>query len=244
MSQIIKFTEKQLYEYIRCPAYYDLVNGKKIAPEQRPSITSLLEKIGNAFMLNLMNGTVLTQDQIKKRWDTVCEDNSDRINPNKCMEGISLLMKMYLWAESEEIRIADIQTPYTITFKNMTNLNELIDISGEMSAIAFNKKEQCEFLILDFSNRFPDQNLLDMKLKYTLDCYGFLKLYQKSIGVHIHHVKSGKDLFTYRIKDDFLRLNAAVTNIATSIKERLFYPRESVLCTNCELKNFCKGWKG
>ena len=241
---MFEISEKHIFEYMRCPLYYDLVNNKHIEVEKRFSVATHLGRVGNSFLINLMNGKVLTQTELKKKWDAICEKEKDHITPSRCMEGVSQLMKLYLWAENQELRIADVKTPYAVSIKSIFMPNTAIKVHGEMEAISIGKNGSVELLVLDFNNRSLDQSVLDMKIKYTLDSIAFKKLYGKDVGIHVHHVKDNKDYFAYRIKDDEERLIATINSIAYSISKKLYYPRENILCSSCELKNFCKGWRG
>ena len=75
-------------------------------------MNSLLNLVNNSFMINLMNGKVLTISQLKNKWDRVCEQNAEYITGKKNLEGMGLLNKMYLWASDHQIRVADIKTPF------------------------------------------------------------------------------------------------------------------------------------
>ena len=116
-------------------------------------------------------------------------------------------------------------TLFTLKYEDDVN----ISFKGEISNIALGKDKKPYLLITDFSNKYPTQPLLDMKLKYTLDSYAFKKLYNKDIGVKFHHVKSDRDYFTFRIEDDFNRLVRVIRNVALSIDNRLSI-LEKVLC--------------
>lgn len=46
-----------------------------------------------------MNGDVVLPSKLKSMWDQVCKKYSDYISPQKCLDGITALMKMYNWAK-------------------------------------------------------------------------------------------------------------------------------------------------
>lgn len=237
---MIKLTEKQLFDFIKCPVLYDSIHNKQLFIQDTISLTKLIEKVSSFFYMNLLNSKVVSIDTLKRKWDRVCESNN--IHSQKCLEGLDLINRLYKWAKYEELIILDLNVPYTFTLKYEDDVN--ISFKGEISNIALGKDKKPYLLITDFSNKYPTQPLLDMKLKYTLDSYAFKKLYNKDIGVKFHHVKSDRDYFTFRIEDDFNRLVRVIRNVALSIDNRLFYPRESVMCSSCEFLNFCKVWNG
>ena len=236
-----ELTETQLFDYIKCPLRYDSQYNLKIVPENHPSFAQLLNVATSAFFFGLMNGKVMSTGLLKRKWDAVCEANQDIISPQKCLEGLSALLNMYRWAENEQLMISDLKIPFTYT--GVPN----VLISGEIEgAIVPVKRKKFEILYMDYGYRYPDQALIDTKLKYTLDWVAFHDLFpkQKLAGIRIHHVKTSKDWYTVRAKEDILRLREAVRNIAVSIKNRLFYPRENVMCSSCDMKLYCRAWRG
>lgn len=234
-------TEKQLFDYIKCPILYDSIHNKQIFYCDKSSFNELLNKVSSFFYLNLLNSNVVSFDVLKNKWDSICLANN--LTPQKTLEGIDLINKMYRWAKNEELRILDLNSPYKFTLK--FDDAGIITFKGEMSAIAIGKKNKLPYmLITDFANRYPNQVLLDMKLKYTLDSYAFKQIYNKDIGIKLHYVKDNKDFFTLRIDDDFNRLINTIKNVTISINNKLFYPRESIFCRTCGFLNFCKVWHG
>lgn len=240
---MLELTEEQIFDYIKCPLRYDARYNLGIAVKNHPSLNELLNRVANAFLLNLMNGKILSTGSLKKKWDRLCEEHRDIMTPQACLNGISLLTKMFLWAQDKQLLISDIKTPFRYS---ILNNDPQIMIRGELNEALVPKKDGTfELLELDFSNRYPDQAILDMKLKYTLDWKICQKqLHDKLTGIHIHHVKSGKDWFTFRSIEEFQRMDAAFKNIAACIDKKLFYPRENVLCSSCDMKLYCHAWRG
>ena len=242
---MIELTEEQIYDYIQCPLRYDARYNLRIADKNHPSLSSLLTRVANSFLLALMNGKVLTTSQIKKKWDVICENHQDMMTPQKCLDGMGLLTKMYLWAENERLRVGGMNIPFTYS---LLNHDPQIMVRGEITeAVIPQTKSSVELLKLDFSNKYPDQASLDMKLKFTLDWKVLTRQLPKDIelaGIRVHHVKTDKDWFTFRHPDDYARMNAALTNVSDCINKKLFYPRETVMCASCDMKMYCSAWRG
>ena len=241
MIPLVKIDEGQLFDYMKCPIYYDGVYEKKVVPQEEPSMQKMLMSVARYFYLNLMNGIVSPTSKLKKRWDALCQENSEYVDTKKCIDGLALIMKLYNWAKKEQLIIAETNATYNFFVKG-----ELIhiDYRGEIDAIAMRRDKTFEILITDFSKKMPDPFQVSMKLKYSLDTYGYLKTYGgKPIGVHIHHVQTDKDFFTYRTDKDFGRINRTIEHVGYCINEKLFYPHENVFCTSCSMKFFCKAWK-
>ena len=225
---------------MRYNARYDL----KIAQKNHPTFAQLLSRVSNSFLINLMDGRVLSTNMLKTKWDDVCEKHKDVIDMKKCHEGLSLLMKMYLWAESEQLCVSDIHTPFR--YRIMSGSPQ-ISVQGQISEALIPRKDKtCELLVIDFSRTFPDQAALDMKLKYTLDwrvCQTLLSGIKIS-GIRIHHVKSGNNFYTFRGEEEILRMDSSLRNVANCIQQKMYYPRETAFCTSCDMKLYCRAWRG
>lgn len=236
----IEITEDQLLDFIRCPVRYDSIYNAKFIPQGQPSLSFYLKKIENAFFAMLMDGQAPSMDFLKRRWDQICEENPDYLTPQKCIEGIGQIAKLYRWAERQELMIADMNSMYRLEFRSGSLL---VILSGRMGTVAFSKKREPYLLEIDFSNRMPIQPMMDMKLIYTIHCKAAFEMYGKKFGIKMHYVKLNKDLYTMRNESDFGRLAATVINVAKSRELGLYYPRESVFCTTCDMLNFCKVWR-
>ena len=242
--KVIELSEEQIYDYAICPLRYDSRYNLKIATQNHPSFKSLLDRVANSFLLNLMNNKVLSTSELKKKWDVTCEGYKDIIDQNGCISGMGLLMQMYLWAEEQELCVSDLKSPF---LHRIAGSNPPVNIRGETAeALIVKDRKSYELLVIDFSPRYPDQALIDMKTKYTLDWAVYKNFLpdMKNLGIRIHHVKKNKDWYTFRTEESMQRMNASFRNIATCINEKLFYPRENIMCAACDMKLYCKAWRG
>lgn len=236
----MELTEEQLLKYMKCSIIYDSIYNKNMfVYKEKNVLIKLIDRIAKSFYLNLMNGKILSTDILKRKWDVICKDNN--LNEHECLEGLSLIIKLFRWANSEQLLIQDIDIPYNFLIKSN---KDKISFKGEISTIALDNNGNPYLLVTDFSNKLPNQSLLDIKTKYTLDCYAYNKIYDKNLNVKIHHVKTNKDFFTFRGYDDFERLENTIKNVVISIKNNLYFPRESIFCANCGFSNLCKVWHG
>lgn len=236
----MKITELQLLNYLRCPIEYDYRYNKNIYLEEKVSMVKALNLISTYFYMNLINGKVLSTSALKRKWDSICSKH--RLSPQQCVEGLGQIMKMYMWANNEELLVqsTDIAYSFVVNIKP----KKYIDFNGEITTtVAIDKTGEPYLLITDFSNKNPNQSVLDIKLKYTLDCYAYYKIYNKKLNIKLHHVKTNKDYFTTRGNEDFNKLEITIRNVANSILDNIYYPRESVLCGSCNYINFCKAWR-
>lgn len=235
----MELNEEQLFKYMKCPIIYDAFFNKNIFINKDNTLTNLIDRISKSFYLNLMNGKILSADILKRKWDVVCKDNN--LNEHNCLEGLGLIVKLFRWASCEQLLIQDIDIPYNFFVKCN---KKIISFKGEISTIALDSNNNPYLLITDFSSKLPNQSVLDIKTKYTLDCYAYHKMYNKTLNIKVHHVKTDKDYYTTRGIDDFLRLENTIKNVAISINNNLYFPRESVFCSNCNFSNLCKVWHG
>jgi hypothetical protein len=235
----MNLTESTLFDYMKCPVLYDGIYNKDLTPAEQPSMTVLLNKLCRHFYANLMNGRILATSSLKKKWDSICESNQDYVTTQKCLDGISKSIALFQWAKDQQIVIADMDVPYKLL---ISGPHGATNFTGEIGTIAALPDGRFELLVTDMGRTLPDRFLIDMKLKYTLDVYAFKKVYDKDIAVHIHHVASNKDFYTYRTRDDLARLESTIDNVAFSIKNNLYYPHENTFCTSCGMKTFCRAW--
>lgn len=240
-------TDKELQDYMFCPAYYDFkYNNKKLAGlERKKTQNEMLNKIVLSFCAALMDGELLSTQAIKRKWNLVCKSNPDMTN-DKIAEGFSKLMKFYNWAADQEINVVDALSRYRVKF--FVNKNS-IDLSGNIGIIAMTKDKHFEELVVDFSARRPDQVILDRSLSFSMSHVGFYYSLPEGdrtelIGTRIFHVKSGEEFYTVRDpKVEAKKLARISYNVARAIKEEIFYPAESPMCsTYCPANTFCAAW--
>lgn len=231
---IIKLTETQLLDYINCPAFFDMKYVKKLPiSHEKESLSSLLTKVSNFFYLHLLNGKVCRLDELKKKWDSIC--NSHNLTQKEAIEGMQMIAKFANWMGHEQPVVLDINTPYTVKIGN-------VELSGNMSPI-FKRGEGVEFVVTDFSRRTPDQLLIDMKMKYTLDAYTYRILYgEEAYGTRVHNVKNDREFKTLRSNTQFDRLESTIIGVGKALEGKSFYTRESFMCANCPAINYCNSW--
>ena len=232
-------TEEQLWSFANCPVQYDLAYNKKTIPKKPPMFGEYVQIVANAFFSNLMNGKILSRDEVKRKWDSVCNKNPT-IDARKCVEGIGKLISMYSWAERIQLRILDIAVPYVLLFQGKDN--SLYEVAGQIPTLALTKENVPELLVIDWSDKHTNQVRTDMNLHYTLQCYAYHNKTKKNLGIHVHNVKHNVEIYSYRGKFDYERLRTTVSNIGFSIKNGLYYPRENPMCVSCHAAGACKSW--
>lgn len=234
----MKLTEQQLFDYSYCPVkYYLKYKTKLIAPEE-VTVNKLLTQVAKFFYNNVMNGKIPTLRQMQTKLDSLCEANKDIISSKKAVEMWGQVYNFYNWACDKKVAVIDTDIKYAL------NIGEHI-IEGTMNPVALTPNKQLEVLIANFSSKIPDQLEVDSKLKYTLDTMAFNNANKdmKINATRIHLVRHNKDIVTTRNANDYERLKSTVNNIAKSIQNELYYPRETYMCNTCNYRNYCRAWK-
>ena len=236
---ITKITEQQFFDYIVCPCKYDLKHNRKLIINDKISIPKILNQVSKFFYTYVLNNLKTpTMNQLTKKYESIFKEYGETLSSQQYNDGLFLLRNFYNWACSNQIAVIDSDSKYTISHNGVI-------LEGIMNPIAINKDKQLEFLIMNFSKKTYDQLDIDTKLKYSIDMMAFNDANKdhKIVATKIHNVKSGKDLITSRNMNDYDRLLSTIENVAKGINNKIFYPRESALCSSCSYKNLCRGWK-
>lgn len=229
-------TEDQFFDYIQCPAKYDLKYNKRIPSSESVTMQKLLDKVVKYFYSNLLDGKVCTMEQLKQKWDSICEKNIYFIDTKKNLEGMNYIINFARWASNEQPNIIDFDSSYDIITENTI-------FSGNMGAIRMIPNRKFELIINRFNNRTISQNDLDKMLKYTIDCYAFKEQCAVEISaIRLINHKNNEEFISSRSNNDYDRLTSSIKGVASGIENKAFYPRESIYCTSCNYIDFCKYW--
>lgn len=230
-----ELTENKIYDYIYCPARYSMKYESNMPIIDTMTVPNLIQPVIRSFCLNLMNGKVKSTDWLKQKWDAVCRKYPGYLQGQRVIRGVALLVNLFQYCRRNEIQVLDIDEPFEL-------YTDQTAVKGKMGTISVRNKKP-ELLVFDCSQKIPNQVDLDMNLKYTMDCLAFRNIYFKELaGIRVVHVRTGKEYTTYRLKDDFLRLQTIIDNIAKAVALKIFYPRHNVLCAQCPEYNLCKAW--
>lgn len=234
----MRLTEQQLFDYMYCPAKYDMKYNKKILIADDVNINQILGQVTKFFYMYVLNNKKTpTFNQLTNKFESLYKPYASVISEKKYTEALFQLRNFYNWACSNMIAVIDSDVKYVITHKDIV-------LEGVMNPIAINKNKKLEFLIMNFSNKSLDQLEIDTKMKYTIDMLSFNDSNKdmKIIGTKIHHVKTGKDFITSRTEMDNDRFLSTLENVAKGIENNIYYPRETPLCSSCSYKHYCRGW--
>ena len=241
MSSVCQFTETQLRDYMRCPIYFYLRHKMRNGLPAPVTMTSLLMRVVHAFCMKLADGKVMSTYDLKRKWDMLIKENRRVINSQHSLQGISLLVKFWRWAANEEILIADVGSPYSL---KLSHGDMTVILRGTLGILAVTKDKQIEELCVDFSQKQPDPWMLDSRLSTSIMHVAFHEAYGKNLlGTKTIHVRTGREFRSVRdALSEKRRLAKIVCNVAQSIKDGLWYPHESPMCTTCIARDLCRMW--
>jgi hypothetical protein len=237
MSKTIELTTEQLENYIACPNKFYIQNVSGIPPSPKHLVRKIAEKYKDQMFYALMDGKIPDANTILTNFAEECAKNKFAPLHKEVVRGSNQLLVLHNWLVSHRVLVADIGTPFEVTFPKSN-----VILKGKFEPIRmFNNK--LEMLSVSFSSANPDQTLADMSLKYTIQAYAVHKLVKKYdlscirvLGIKSTHLT---ELLSYRTKDDFIRLENTVNNVACAIQNNIFYPRESFECSYCSVKAYC-----
>ena len=234
VDPVLTLTEDNFLDYIKCPNYFYFKYMSKIPNSNTETYHSLLNKVIKAYCLRLFDGKVMTEKTMKKQWDKLIEEHPGLVHPKRILDGWGILNLFNRYCQNNRVLIADMDTPYQINIKNN------IILKGQTGIIRLENR-QFELFVVDTSQKIPDQALLNMSLKFTLQAYALKELSPNHPinCIKIYHVKSGQEFTTYRTQKDFERLENSFRQVGKAIREKIFYAREDFMCGQCSYKNYC-----
>ena len=239
MSKIVTLSEDQIWSYANCPVQFEMAQ-RNIIPTVPRTLKGYINQVAKMFFSYLMEGTVLSMQDLKKEWDKVWQQNSDFIDSKKGIQGYAALNSLYKWGEAVQLRVLDVMVPFALLFHGKDDIT--FDIRGNIPCISVNRANQPAVLIMDYNDKHTDQVRVDMNLKYSLNCLALKKQLGRNVGIHVRNTKYGTDTFSYRSETDYERLKTTVINVGFCIVNKIYYPREGPSCTSCSVMGACRSW--
>lgn len=229
--------EKEFFEYIKCPLRYSFIkNGLDIGEDK--TFKRLTYSAINHYYAARTNGMKSDVNSLKRKWDNICQQNQDVINPKKVLEGWGMLYRTYEYIEMNNIKFMDVNTAYSIEVPGTK-----LCITGQLDPI-IDRGNHIEIFVTCFDKVVPDRLTIDSMLKHTIHAYAIKKMFNKDVVVNYYVPAQGKCVQTLRASKDFTRLESIVKNIGKAIDSNIIYPRETFLCTSCLARDLCKAWDG
>jgi hypothetical protein len=234
-------SEKDFLNYIKCPLYYKLEsNGHDLRRETyktflHDTADKYIKRVGSTKLL----GNFDHEHFIKKHWDKVCMENQNIITPKQCIQGWGYLYRILEFINVTGVEVLDPEITYVIEPEGTKHA-----LTGTLDPII----KQGDFyttLVISFSDALPENYVMDMNLKHTIDAYAlnqFIPNIQHCITYH--SFKSGAEKDTLRFSQHFKRLEYILEVVGNCIEQDLIYPRNSFSCSTCSLRGVCDQWIG
>lgn len=234
-------SEKDFLNYIKCPLYYKLEsNGHDLRRETyktflHDTADKYIKRVGSTKLL----GNFDHEHFIKKHWDKVCMENQNIITPKQCIQGWGYLYRILEFINVTGVEVLDPEITYVIEPEGTKHA-----LTGTLDPII----KQGDFyttLVISFSDSLPENYVMDMNLKHTIDAYAlnqFIPNIQHCITYH--SFKSGAEKDTLRFSQHFKRLEYILEVVGNCIEQDLIYPRNSFSCSTCSLRGVCDQWIG
>lgn len=231
---MVTISEKQIFQYIKCPILYDIQYNKSLDVSASLTIKNQLKSLIDYFLFQLYDGKIPSMNDLKKKWDILMKEIGSA-DPKKAIEGLGTLINIYNWAHKNKLTVVDINSKYTKRFGEY-------EVEGAIGPIiSINNK--LHYLVMDTTRKITNETLVDLNLKYTLDIYAFEHLYNKKIeSIIVYNSKHNKEFVFFKNEEDFKRLETSITNVCKAIDTNIYYPNSTVLCESCIGNSLCRFW--
>lgn len=240
-TPILEITTEQLVDYITCPNLFFLQYVNGIRAKTHVSVKSILLKARDKLLYQILDGKYPDGNKYINGFVKECQDNHFLSTNRAVLQGMRKLNIFHSWCVKNELLLADLGTEFELPFPKDSAI-----LKGTFGIIRYYNKH-LELLVVDFTDRDPDQALLDISLRYTLQSYAIQRLVPKYdlSGVRVLVVRQDriKEFQTFRTQLDYERLEDTVSMVIKAIRNEVYYPRETFECARCPVKLYCGGLK-
>ena len=238
-NKVIELTDQQFLDYVFCPNKFYLQYINSIRPKTHISVKQILLSYRDKLLYQILDGKYPNVNKIIDGFVQECQENKFPMTNRGVIHGMRKLTVFHEWCVRNKLLLADMGTEYELSFPKDNAI-----LKGTFGIIRYTDK-RLEMLGVDFSNQDPDQNLLDISLKYTLQSYAVKRLVPKYelSGVRVLSVRQDRtrEFETFRTPLDYERLEDAISMVIKAVRNRIYYPRETYECTHCPVKIYCGG---
>lgn len=260
----MELTIEELYAYLKCPLQYRLTYKENI-PDKSDYKNAVLYSKGihqviSFFYYEVMQGRMPTLRQMRDKWAhyyyEIFEDDArtkeNFLTPRTKIDNQriqQLLARGYetvyaFYAEKKDnpgIPIA-VNYPYRIVF------DDNLIIKGEFELIreTIDKAAQTRFIeIVDFktngyTNDSTDGFFLRHDIRATIMYHAFHEVFQQTPDRFVFdYVGTPHTIALPRNDNEVNRLKSILKGVSNGIKNEDFYPRQSFVCKNCPMREYC-----
>ena len=238
-NKIIELTIEQVVDYITCPNIFYLKYVNNIVPKTHVSVKRLMLAAKDKLLYQILNGKYIDGTKFVNDFIKDCTKNKFLSTNREVIKSMRKLTTFHSWCVQNQLLLADIGTEFELPFKDYNAI-----LKGNFGVIRF-RNNKLELLGIDFSDKDPDQNLLDISIKYTLQSYAIKRLVPKYelSGIRVLSVRQNRvaEFETFRSPLDYERLEDTFSMVIKAIRNGIYYPRETFECSYCPNKIYCGG---
>lgn len=238
---ILEITEEQFVDYVNCPNLFYLKYVSSIRPKTHVSVKSILLSARDKLLYQILDGKYPDANKYINEFVKECQDNNFLSTNRGVLNGMRKLTVFHQWCVKNQLLLADLGTEFELSFPKDNAI-----LKGTFGIIRY-LNQHLELLGIDFTDRDPDQALLDISLRYTLQSYAVKRLVPKYelSGVRVLAVRQDRinEFQTFRTPLDYERLEDTISMVIKAIRNEVYYPRETFECARCPVKIYCGGLK-
>lgn len=238
-EKILEITTEQLTDYVSCPNRFYLQYVNCIKPKTHVSVKSILLSARDKLLYQILDGKYPDGNKYINDFIKECQAHKFLSTNRAVLQGMRKLNIFHSWCVKNELLLADMGTEFELPFPKDNAI-----LKGQFGIIRYVNKH-LELLGVDFTDRDPDQNLLDISLRYTLQSYAVKRLVPKYelSGIRVLAVRQDrvKEFETFRTPLDYERLEDTVSMVIKAVRNQIYYPRETFECVGCPVKIYCGG---
>ena len=249
-------SSSQINLYLLCGLKYKFQYIDEIPKRFKSSGLAFGSAIHSAlswYHKQMMNGNGVTLDRLHKifdaDWYSLKTENAIHFKAGEEEMKLLVLGKemLALYFELPEKKVKGTEIPFSVPLFNPENGHSAaIALEGVIDLI----EEDDTITEFKTSAQTMDFQEVENHLQLTIYSYAFERISRKppkSLKI-VDFVKSKKPklitMETKRDKDDYQRLYSLAGQILKGIEQRIFFPRTSFMCKDCEYAENCKTWKG
>lgn len=260
------YSLEQFQSYMTCPLQEKLIFKDKVLNNARILSETELKKIAyndavkttiSYYYSQIANGETVTikglytkfqetfyilvgYKEEKSILDRPIQETRSRENKDRKKyidDGFKAIKGFHNSLNKEEFIIAH-NYPYRIDF-NGFSIESKFDLVREVLNEKTNEKI-IELVIYSTSKRIPDEFDINHNLSTTFHHYAFKDIFNVTPdAIVISYISLGKEIYVYRDEKEHRRLLSSLTYFSNSINSDIIYPRQSIACNACPVKNFC-----
>lgn len=259
----LEITMDDVYTFLQCPTKYQLTKIHEIPSEDDYKSAVLYSKgihqTISYFYYEVMQGRLPTLRQMRDKWAhyyySIFEDDkrtkenflnartgTDHQRTQQILNrGMEAIYAFY--AENKD----NPGTPIAVNYPFRIAVQDDLILKGEFELIReYTDKDNKRYIeIVDFktSNNKTDASsgfFLRHDLRATAMFYAFQEQFNSTPDRFVFdYIGTDKRLSLYRDENEIRRLKSVLKGVSNGIKQEDFYPRQSFMCKNCSMMNYC-----